>query len=87
MINLFLLGPPYEKYQKVEKCQAFNFDECAKYFLMLSVLLKEYNWFSTNNEISLEQQKWNFAFMKKVNNSIATKLRVTLLKNRKLFLK
>ena len=27
--SIYLLDPPYEKYQKVEKCQTFNFDGCS----------------------------------------------------------
>ena len=38
--------------------------------------------FSSNTESSLEKQKWNFAFLKKANNSIATKLCANLLNDR-----
>ena len=30
--SILLLDPSYEKYQKVEKCQTFHFDECSKIF-------------------------------------------------------
>ena len=48
---------------------------------------KEYNIFSPNNESSLEQEKQSFALLKKVNNSIATKPRVTLVQNCGIYLK
>ena len=35
----------------------------------------------SNTESSLEQSKWNFVFLKKVNNSITTKLCANLLNN------
>ena len=48
-----------------------------------SFLRKEYRYiFSSNTESSLEKQKWNFAFLKKANNSIATKLCANLLNDR-----
>ena len=56
--------------------------------LIYLFLHREYYLFSQNSESSLEQYIF-FAFLKKVNNSIATKLRVHLLNNRlkiKLFL-
>ena len=53
--SIFWLDPPYEKDQKIEKCQTFNFDECPKYFFILPVILKEYTLFSPNDESSLEQ--------------------------------
>ena len=30
--KLLLVRPPYEKDQKIEKCQTFSFDKCSKYF-------------------------------------------------------
>ena len=34
------LDPPYEKDQKIEKCQTFNFDEYPKYFLYSLLYLR-----------------------------------------------
>ena len=74
---VFGVDPPYEKDLKIGKCQRINYDECN--FLKIHTFpLKKYNLFFQNNESSLEQWKWNFAFMK-VNNLIATKLCVKLL--------
>ena len=54
--QIVLARPPYEKYQKIEKCQTINFDECPQYcFLIDPFLLKEYSLFSQNTESSLEQ--------------------------------
>ena len=52
-------------------------------FYIHPFLLKEYNLFSQNIESCLGQQKWNPSFLKKVNNSIATKLWANLLDNSK----
>ena len=32
--QFYFVRPPYEKYQKFEKCQTFNFDECSDLFLI-----------------------------------------------------
>ena len=54
-----------------------------QYILMLSVLHKEDTLFIPKNESSLEQYKRNVTFLINVNNSITTKLCVTLLNNRR----
>ena len=53
-----------------------------QFILIDPFILKEYNLFSQNTEGSLEQLKRNFAFMKKVNHSIAAKMCANLLNNR-----
>ena len=50
---IFFVRPPYEKYQKVEKCQHLILMNVQNIFLMLPFLPKEYNLFSQNTEISL----------------------------------
>ena len=53
---------------------------------MLNFLVKEYNLFTKNTDIYLEQYKWNLALFEKVNNSIDTKLHVDVLYNHTIFL-
>ena len=57
------------------------------YFFTDPFLHREYNLFGQNTESSLDQWKWKFALSKKVNNSIATKLPVTLINSGRIFLK
>ena len=79
MFKVFLLWDPYENYQQIKKCR-------DQFWLMFKImfcwepfLLKEYNCFSPNTERSLE--KYNLAFLRKVNNLIATKMYANLLNN------
>ena len=46
--------PPYKKTRNIEKGKNNNFDECSIFFIG-PFLLREYNLFSQNTEISLEQ--------------------------------
>ena len=47
--------PSYEKYQKVEKYQPFDFDESSKEIWFSMFYLIKYNLFNLNNEIYVEQ--------------------------------
>ena len=71
-----------EKSKNVKQYILMNVD-----FSIYRFLLREYHLFSQNTESSLEQYKLNLALLQKVYNSIATKLRVTLIDNYALFLK
>ena len=53
--NIVFCYTPYVKTRKIVKYKSIHFDECSKYFLMIPVLLKEYNLFSQNTESSLDQ--------------------------------
>ena len=82
------------KRSKNRKIWKIDFDDCSKKFMWSPYefwwifktffrwdpcLLKGYILFIPNTERSLEQWKWNFELMKKVNNSIAKKLGANLL--------
>ena len=56
-----------------------NFDRYSKCFFGETSFHLRNIVFSPNNEISLEQQIWNFAFLNKFNHSIATTLCANLL--------
>ena len=80
---MFGYPPPMEKIENSKNVNQLTLMNVQNIILIDPFLLKEYNLCSPNNESSLEQYKSIFAFLKKVNNSIATKLRVTLLNNHK----
>ena len=81
IINFFLLDSPYERYQKVKKCQTFHFDECS-IFLCATFYLRNIMYLPKLLRDLLINKNGTLQFWK-VNNSIATKLGMTLLKNRK----
>ena len=73
--------PPIKKIKKSKNTKQLILMN-DQFILIDPFILKEYNLFSQNTEGSLEQLKRNFAFMKKVNHSIAAKMCANLLNNR-----
>ena len=79
--QFFFVRLPLWKISKSQKMSNISF-WWMLYFLMRHFLLKEYNVFTQITKRSLDQKNGTLQFWK-VNNPIATKLGVILLKNRR----
>ena len=82
---MFGLSPPYGKRRKIEELHMICFDECWIFFSLTSFYIRKITYLAKIARALLSNKIDFFAFLQKVNDSIATKLCVNFINNCAIF--